>query len=89
MSVAERVVQIVANVLNLAADSIRLEASLKDDLGATSLERYTILMELEDAYALDLDDVPEEDLEEKLHTVADIMTFLAAQGVVETGEDES
>jgi acyl carrier protein len=71
-----RVKQIVANVLNLAVDNIRVEASLKDDLGATSLDRYTVLMDLEEAFSLDLDDVPEETLETGIQTVADIIAFL-------------
>ena len=54
-----------------------VEPSLKDDLGATSLDRYTILMDLEDAFSLELDDVPEEELEENIRTVRDIIDFLA------------
>ena len=76
MTIEERVRQIVGGVLNTAPEHVRAEASLKDDLGATSLDRYTILMEIEEAYSLELDDVPEEELEEKIVTVADIITFL-------------
>lgn len=76
MNLEQQVCTIVGNVLNIAPQNIRLEASLKDDLGATSLDRYTVLMDLEDAFSLDLDDVPEEELENKLRTVGDIVTFL-------------
>jgi acyl carrier protein len=65
--------------MNTAFEHIRLEASLKDDLGATSLDRYTILMDIEDAFSLELDDVPEEELEDKIVTVADIVAFLKAR----------
>jgi acyl carrier protein len=75
----ERVKEIISNVMNTAPEHIRLEASLKDDLGATSLDRYTILMDIEDAFSLELDDVPEEELEDKIATVADIITFLEAR----------
>jgi acyl carrier protein len=76
MNLQDRVKQIVGKALNLSADSIRLEASLKDDLGATSLDRYTILMDIENEFSLDLDDVPEEELGEKIRTVADVVAFL-------------
>ena len=76
MTMEDRVKEIISNVMNAAPEHIRPEASLKDDLGATSLDRYTILMDIEDAFSLELDDVPEEELEDKIVTVADIITFL-------------
>jgi acyl carrier protein len=76
MNLQDRVKQIVGKALNISADSIRLDASLKDDLGATSLDRYTILMDIENEFSLDLDDVPEEELGEKIRTVADVVAFL-------------
>jgi acyl carrier protein len=76
MTLEEKVKEIVANVLNTAPENVRTEASLKDDLGATSLDRYTILMDIEDAYSLELDDVPDEELESKIATVGDIVEFL-------------
>ena len=80
MDIEERVKQIVGTVLNTTPGHIRLDASLKDDLGATSLDRYTILMDIEDAFSLDLDDVPEEELEERIATVGDIIEFLKERG---------
>ena len=76
MNIEERVRQIIGAVLNTTPAHIRLDASLKDDLGATSLDRYTILMDIEDSFSLELDDVPEEELEDKIVTVADIVAFL-------------
>lgn len=77
MNTAQRVQAIVASVLNLCAENIRLEANLKDDLGATSLDRYTILMDIEVAFGLNLDEIPEEIIEQRIQTVGDIVTFLA------------
>lgn len=77
MNIEQRVKQIVASVLNLAIENVRLEANLKDDLGATSLDRYTVLMDLEEAFSLDLDEVPEEELEASVQTVGDIVAFIA------------
>jgi acyl carrier protein len=76
MTLEGKVKEIISNVLSTAPEHIRLEASLKDDLGATSMDRYTILMDIEDAFSLELDDVPEEELEDKIVTVADIVAFL-------------
>jgi acyl carrier protein len=72
-----RVREIVGRVLDLQPASVRLEADLKDDLGATSLDRYTVLMDMEEAFGLDLSDVPEEILEARILKVEDIVTFLA------------
>lgn len=76
MTLEDRVKKIISSILKIDIENIRLEASLKDDLGATSLDRYTILMEVEEAFKLNLDDVPEDELEEKMVTIADIVTFL-------------
>lgn len=75
MDIELRIKEIVGRVLDLPPSELRLQASLKDDLGATSLDRYTILMDIEDAFGLQLDDVPEERLEQ-ITTLADILAFL-------------
>lgn len=76
MTIQEQVIQAISSVLSLSPDSIRMEANLKDDLGATSLDRYTVLMDLEEAFSLDLDEVPEQELEEGIQTVGDIVEFI-------------
>ena len=76
MDLENRVKQIIASALNLSLDSIRSDASLKDDLGATSLDRFTILMEVEETFSLNLDDVPEDELDERIKTVADVVGML-------------
>lgn len=77
MEIEKKVLKVIAAVLGMTPEQLRVDASLKDDLGATSLDRYTILMDLEDAFSLELDDVPEEELEENIRTVRDIIDFLA------------
>ena len=81
MTTEDKVKVIVGKVLGVAPEQIRVDASLKDDLGATSLDRYSILMEVEEVFALELDEFPEEVLEEKIATVADMVTFLHEQGL--------
>ena len=83
MSMQDKVKDIVGKVVGVDSVDLRMEASLKDDLGATSLDRYTILMDIEDAFGLDLDDVPEDELEQSIQTLADIVTFLQGRGVKE------
>ena len=74
--IESRVRRLIGSVLNIDPLQIRPEASLKDDLGATSLDRYTILMDLEDGFGLELDDVAEEQLEQNIRTVADVVDFI-------------
>ena len=81
MSMQEKVKDIVGKVVGIAAEDLRMEASMKDDLGATSLDRYTVLMDIEDAFGLD--DVPEDELEERIQTLEDIVTFLRERGVTD------
>ena len=79
MDIQDRVKKIIGGILNTSPENIRLEANLKDDLGATSLDRYTILMDIEEAFSLQLEDIPEDELEDKIMTVADIVSFLKTQ----------
>ncbi len=76
MDLESRVKKVIGAVLNLPPAELRVEASLKDDLGATSLDRYTILMDLEAEFGLTLDEVPEEELESRFGTIGDILAFL-------------
>jgi len=71
-----KVREIVGRVLNLEPASLRMEARLKEDLGATSLDRYTILIDIEESFGLEFDDVPEEELDQGIKTVSDIVEFL-------------
>ena len=77
MNIEKQVLQIIASALRLSPDQIRPEAHLKEDLGASSLDRYTIVVDVEDAFGITLDDVPEDELEQKFSTVSDIIAFLS------------
>lgn len=76
MGLEHKVREIVGRVLNLEPASLRMEARLKEDLGATSLDRYTILIDIEESFGLEFDDVPEEELDQGIKTVSDIVEFL-------------
>ena len=47
MSVFDKVKEIIAQELNVDAETIALESNLKDDLGADSIDAVQIIMELE------------------------------------------
>lgn len=73
----ERMKEIIAEQLNTEAESITLETSFKDDLGADSLDLFELVMALEDEYSVE---IPSEDLE-KLTTVGDVVEYLKEKGV--------
>ena len=71
----EQIKPLIAEALNLNEDDIKLESSLKDDLGIDSLDAVELIMELEDAF-----DVKIEDTEAQAFvTIQDIVTLLEAK----------
>ena len=73
----EKMKEIIAEQLNCDAESITLETSFKEDLGADSLDLFELVMALEDEYSVE---IPAEDLEQ-LATVGDVMNYLKGKGV--------
>ena len=63
----EKLVEIIADVLNVEADEIRMETTFADDLGADSLDIFQIIMGIEDAFAIEIDN----EEAEKIVTVGD------------------
>lgn len=75
MSVEEKVVEIIAQKLNLSKDQIKPEASFVEDLGADSLDLVELVMAMEEAFGME---VPDEDAE-KLRTVKDVIDYIKAR----------
>ncbi len=73
----EKMKEIIAEQLNVEADSITEASSFKDDLGADSLDLFELAMVLEDTYSVE---IPSEDLE-NLTTVGKVIDYLKAKGV--------
>ena len=73
----EKMKEIIADQLNVDADSITEASSFKEDLGADSLDLFELDMALEDEYSVE---IPAEDLE-SLATVGDVMNYLKGKGV--------
>lgn len=49
-NVQQRVIKVIAEVLNRKENEIRLDASLRDDLQASSLDQMTVYVALEDEF---------------------------------------
>lgn len=68
----EKVRDIIVETLACDAAQVTMEASLKDDLGADSLDSMELVMALEETFGLTIE---EEKLAE-FKTVGDIVTYL-------------
>lgn len=72
----EKIREIIADQLNIEADSITEETAFKEDLGVDSLDLFEIVMAFEEAYGIE---IPSEDLE-GLTTVGSVMNYLKEKG---------
>ena len=70
----EKVRDIIVETLGCDAELVTLEASLADDLGADSLASVELVMALEEAVGISIDDADVAGLK----TVGDIMNYLKA-----------
>ena len=68
----EEVKTILARQLRIAPERITLEAQIKKDLGADSVDILQLLMRLEDDYGVV---IPDQELA-KFETVGDVVQFL-------------
>ena len=69
--------EISAEQLNCDGETIGLDTSFKDDLGADSLDLFELVMALEEEYGLE---IPAEELSD-VETVGDIIEYLKNKGV--------
>ena len=63
----EKIKAIIAEVLNIDADSITADTTFVDDLGADSLDIFQIIMGIEEEYDIELDN----ESVEQIQTVGD------------------
>ena len=68
----EEVKTILARQLRIAPERVTLDAQIKKDLGADSVDILQLLMRLEDDYGIV---IPDQELA-KFETVGDVVTFL-------------
>lgn len=72
MTLEEKVINIIVEQLDVTKEECVLEASFIDDLGADSLDIVELLMEMEEAFGIEIAD---EELE-KIRTIKDVVDFL-------------
>ena len=68
----EKVRDVIVETLGCDAEQVTLEATLDEDLGADSLASVELVMALEEATGISIDDADVANLK----TVGDIMTYL-------------
>ena len=70
----EMIKAIIAEVLNIDADSITADTTFVDDLGADSLDIFQIIMGIEEEYDIEL----ENEAVEQIQTVSDAVEAIRA-----------
>lgn len=70
----EKIKAIIAEVLNIDADSITTDTTFVDDLGADSLDIFQIIMGIEEEYDIEL----ENEAVEQIQTVGDAVEAIRA-----------
>lgn len=68
----EKVRSLIANELGVDADTITEDSHIIDDLGADSLDAVELIMALEEAFDIEIDD----DTASEIQTVQDILDYL-------------
>ena len=71
-SVQEKVIELVSKQMGINAGKITPQTSFINDLGADSLDVLELIMELEDAFDMN---IPDEDAE-KIKTVEDAIKYI-------------
>ncbi|MBA4602424.1 acyl carrier protein [Thermoactinomyces mirandus] len=68
----ERVKKIIVESLNVDPSEVTMEANIKEDLGADSLDVVDLIMELEDEFDMEISD----EEAEKITTVGDVVGYI-------------
>ncbi|MBE6728634.1 MAG: acyl carrier protein [Ruminococcaceae bacterium] len=68
----DKLKEIIAEQLEIDADTITAETRLGEDLNADSLDIVEMLMSLEDEFGVD---IPDEEIE-KMKTVGDVVSYI-------------
>lgn len=68
----EQVKAIIVKELGVDGAKVTMEARLSEDLGADSLDAVELIMAIEDAFGLEVND----EAAQKIHKVGDIVNFV-------------
>ena len=74
----ENIKKIIADQFDVDIEEISVETSLRDDLGADSLDLLDLVMALEDEYNIEID--VEEELN-SIQTVGDVEEYIKKKGI--------
>lgn len=72
MTIEERVKKIIVDQLGVSADSVQLDSSFVEDLGADSLDTVELVMALEEEFDIE---IPDEEAE-KISTVRTAVDYV-------------
>jgi len=71
-TIAERVVRVIVEQLDIKPEEVTKEASFIDDLGADSLDTVELVMALEEEFGIEIPD----DEAERIRTVQDAIDYI-------------
>jgi acyl carrier protein len=72
MDYFDRVVQIIAEELNIEPDELTMETHITDDLNADSLDAMEVILKIEEEFDVEIPD----DIVQTIQTIADVVEFL-------------
>ncbi len=81
MTLEEKIIDLIAEQLNVPREECVPEASFIDDLGADSLDLVELIMEMEETFDIHIAD---NELE-KIRSIKDVLEFLHGKNVVWNG----
>ena len=74
-NIGDKIKQVVIERLEINEDEVTLDADIQKDLGADSITVVEMIIELEDAFDID---IPDEEAE-KLLTIRDVVDYVKAR----------
>jgi acyl carrier protein len=74
--VLDKIKELIAEELGIEEDVINMESSLSEDLGADSLDAIELIMAIEEAFDVEIDDSDAS----KIKLVSDIVNYLERAG---------
>jgi len=81
MTLEDRIIDLIAEQLNVTREECVPEASFIDDLGADSLDLVELIMEMEETFDIHIADTELE----KIRSIKDVLEFLHSRNVVWNG----
>ena len=72
-----RIISIITEQLNLEGTEINEDTSLRDDLGADSLDLFEVVMAFEEEFGIE---ISQESLDE-IDTVGDVLEYIKKNGI--------